>query len=177
MILDIYNIQKYIITILKNFKEFVTQFDIQVINTYNHPYMSKLTVDNENVLVIKFDNVEGLFNHNMRTGAFYDNVNEMSILFTLYFICFIQNKPQKNAYTRVLELYSQFSDFLYYGKQNTFIIDSNEYITLINIYIYNTSNLNQSGALKLHSTHESLAYCASSSFKANVQIIETPKER
>ncbi|QTL83998.1 DUF764 family protein [Borrelia miyamotoi] len=99
------------------------------------------------------------------------------MLFTLYFICFIQNKPQKNAYTRVLELYSQFSDFLYYGKQNTFIIDSNEYITLINIYIYNTSNLNQSGALKLHSTHESLAYCASSSFKANVQIIETPKER
>ncbi|XAV46600.1 DUF764 family protein (plasmid) [Borrelia miyamotoi] len=95
MIIDIYNIQKYIITILKNFKEFVTQFDIQVINTYNHPYMSKLTVDNENVLVIKFDNVEGLFNHNMRTGAFYDNVNEMSMLFTLYFICFIQNKPQK----------------------------------------------------------------------------------
>ncbi|QTL83999.1 DUF764 family protein [Borrelia miyamotoi] len=105
MILDIYNIQKYIITILKNFKEFVTQFDIQVINTYNHPYMSKLTVDNENVLVIKFDNVEGLFNHNMRTGAFYDNVNEMTYaLYTVFHLFYTKQTSKKCIYksTRVI---------------------------------------------------------------------------
>ncbi|QFP42529.1 DUF764 family protein, partial (plasmid) [Borrelia miyamotoi] len=44
MILDIYTLQKYIISILQKFKEFIySDFDIQIINTYNHPYISKLT--------------------------------------------------------------------------------------------------------------------------------------
>ncbi|AHH05956.1 Putative cytosolic protein (plasmid) [Borrelia miyamotoi FR64b] len=175
MILDIYTLQKYIISILQKFKEFIySDFDIQIINTYNHPYISKLTVEKCNILVIKFDNVDDLFKHNMRTGAFYDNVNELGVLFTLYFICFIQNDTDKNAYTRVLGLYSLFSDFLYSAKPYEFSIKNDEYTTLLNIYIYSTSNLNQSGTLKLNSNHESLAYCASNSFKANVQIIETP---
>ncbi|WAZ72717.1 DUF764 family protein (plasmid) [Borrelia miyamotoi] len=175
MILDIYTLQKYIISILQKFKEFIySDFDIQIINTYNHPYISKLTVEKCNILVIKFDNVDDLFKHNMRTGVFYDNVNELGVLFTLYFICFIQNDTDKNAYTRVLEIYSHFSDFLYNGDTHKFSIDADEYTTLINIYIYSTSNLNQSGFLKLNSNHESLAYCASSLFKANIQIIETP---
>ncbi|AHH05697.1 DUF764 family protein (plasmid) [Borrelia miyamotoi] len=174
MILDIYTLQKYIISILQKFKEVAHEFDIQIINTYNHPYISKLTVEKCNILVIKFDNVDDLFKHNMRTGAFYDNVNELGIFFTLYFICFTQNDTDKNAYTRVLEIYSHFSDFLYNGDTHKFSIDADEYTTLINIYIYSTSNLNQSGFLKLNSNHESLAYCASSLFKANIQIIETP---
>ncbi|QBK64120.1 DUF764 family protein, partial (plasmid) [Borrelia miyamotoi] len=68
MILDIYTLQKYIISILQKFKEFIySDFDIQIINTYNHPYISKLTVEKCNILVIKFDNVDDLFKHNMRT--------------------------------------------------------------------------------------------------------------
>lgn len=177
MLLNIYTLQKYIISILQKFKEFAQEFDIQIINTYNHPYMAKLAVEKCNILVIKFDNVDGLFNHNMRTGAFYDNINELSILFTLYFICFINNTTDKHAYTRVLGLYSHFSDFLYNGDTHKFSITNDEYTTLLKAYIYSTSNLNQSGFLKLNSNHESLAYCASSSFKANIQIIEVPKEK
>ncbi|WP_024654662.1 DUF764 family protein [Borrelia hispanica] len=177
MILDIDKIQKYIIIIVKKFKELVSEFDIEIINTYNHPYMSQLTVKKQNVLVIKFDNVEGLFTHNSRTGAFYDNVNEFSIFFMLYFINFINNESERITYSRNMKLYELFSDFLHDSQSHKFTIDSSdEYNILLNIFIYNVSNLNQSGFVKLNSNHNNLAYCSSCTFKTNLQIIEKLKE-
>ncbi|WP_024653623.1 DUF764 family protein, partial [Borrelia persica] len=111
---------------------------------------------------IKFDNVDGLFKHNSRTGAFYDNVNEFSIFFMLYFICFIHDESERTTYSRNMKLYTLFSDFLHDSQSHKFTIDSSdEYNILLNIFIYNASSLNQGGFLKLNSNHNNLAYCSS----------------
>ncbi|UPA10177.1 DUF764 family protein (plasmid) [Borrelia nietonii YOR] len=176
MILDITTIKQSLISVLKDFTKFASihKLDVDIINTHNHPYMSEHTVKKPNILAIKFENLEGLFNHNLRTGSFYKNVNEFGICFQIYFMAFAN--VNKNAYKRLMSLYTLFSDFLHDLGTQRFTFKPEEGISTheieLKFYIYATTNMQNSGLIDIESNYSKLAYSASCGFKANVQVKE-----
>ncbi|MCR8910371.1 DUF764 family protein, partial [Borreliella burgdorferi 297] len=76
-----------------------------------HPYLSKITAASSNIIALKFDGTENLFDHNSRAGAFYENALEFSINFQIYIIAIVLNAKDFDANSRMLMLYSMLSDF------------------------------------------------------------------
>ncbi|WP_038358851.1 DUF764 family protein [Borrelia hispanica] len=175
MILDITTVEKCLISTLKEFIKFASIYnlDVGIINTYNHPYMSQYTINNSNIIAVHFNNIDGLFNHNSRTGVFYNNVNEFAINFQLYFMA-LTNNSNKDAYERLMLLYTLFSDFLYdFATQSfTFTPEDNDYQINLKFYIHHTTNMQNNGLLDINSNHSNLTYCLSQGFRANIQIEE-----
>ncbi|WP_024654628.1 DUF764 family protein [Borrelia hispanica] len=176
MILDITTIEKCIISTLKDFIKFASIYNLSVdiINTYNHPYMSKYTVDNSNIIAVQFTDIDGLFEHNSRTGVFYNNVNEFAIHFQLYFMALTSNS-NKDAYERLMLLYALFSDFLHDSATQSFTFtpeDNCDYQKNLKFHIRHTTNMQNNGLLDVNSNHSKSTYCLSQGFIANIQIKE-----
>ncbi|AHH10043.1 Putative cytosolic protein (plasmid) [Borrelia parkeri SLO] len=175
MILSTQNIHKSLISYFKIFKERISKLEIKLdlINTYNHPYMSKYTIQCENIIAIKFENMDDL-TLGSRAGAFYKNVNEFSLHFQIFILSQVINSKDKDAYYTMFQIYSLLSDFIY---ENTCKLtleqeEDDKYSIRVNLYIYPTTNMQNSGLVKIDSNYSNAAYCCSQAFKANVQVIE-----
>ncbi|MCD2373470.1 DUF764 family protein, partial [Borreliella burgdorferi] len=81
MIFTLDMLLNHLTQIFKGFKAYATEnnFECDIINTYNHPYLSKITAASSNIIALKFDGTENLFDHNSRAGVFYENALEFSI--------------------------------------------------------------------------------------------------
>ncbi|ACN92403.1 DUF764 family protein [Borreliella burgdorferi] len=179
MIFTLDMVINHLTQIFKGFKAYATEnnFECDIINTYNHPYLSKITAASSNIIALKFDGTENLFDHNYRAGVFYENALEFSINFQIYTIAIVLNAKDFDANSRMLMLYSMLSDFLH-NKAHKYTLPSlqPEYINKINFYIYPTSNMQTVGLIDLGTKYSNHAYSASIAFNASVKAIEILKE-
>ncbi|WP_418909440.1 DUF764 family protein (plasmid) [Borreliella sinica] len=180
MIITLDILVNYLIQIFKGFKAHATEnnFECDIINTYNHPYLSKITTASPNIVALKFDGTENLFNHNSKAGAFYENALEFSLNFQIYIIAIVLNAKDFEANSRMLILYSMLSEFLH-NRVHKYTLESQsqpEYVSKINFYIYPTSNMQTVGLVNLGTKYSNHAYSASIAFNASVKATEILKE-
>uniref|UniRef100_UPI003B216474 DUF764 family protein n=1 Tax=Borreliella yangtzensis TaxID=683292 RepID=UPI003B216474 len=180
MIVTLDVILNHLIKIFKGFKTYATEnnFECEIMNTYNHPYLSKITTASPNIVALKFDSTQHLFNHDCRPGAFYENALEFSLDFQIYIIAVVLNAKDFDANSRLLILYSMLSDFLH-TRVHKYTLESQsqpEYISKINFYIYPTSNMQTVGLVNLGTKYSNHAYSASIAFNASVKATEILKE-
>ncbi|WP_215536836.1 DUF764 family protein [Borreliella bavariensis] len=173
-------IVNHLIQIFKGFKVYATEnnFECDIINTYNHPYLSKITTASPNIIALKFDGTEHLFDHDSKAGAFYENVLEFSVNFQIYIIAIVLNAKDFDANSRMLILYGMLSEFLH-NRVHKYTLESQsqpEYVNKINFYIYPTSNMQTVGLINLGTKYSNHAYSASVAFNASVKAIEILKE-
>ncbi|AYE37101.1 hypothetical protein DB313_06250 (plasmid) [Borrelia turcica IST7] len=192
MIISINAIQNYLIEFLNKFASDLREsqeraIELEVINTYNHPYLASYNPRAGNILVVKFDTIDNLFENATRAGKFYTNINEFTLNFALFFISFIVEADlleNTDAYNNMLAIYELFSEFLYNNNYRLKLESINNtaehsYTTNITYYIYPTSGMQNNGLLTLDSRNSNSAYCANNAFKASVrveEILEKTKE-
>lgn len=168
----------HIIKILESFKEYAYdkgEISLDVINTYNHPYLiQNINTQESNIIAFKFVSEDGLFKHNSHCGTFYDNICEFYINFQIFIISLVLNSNDPDAYNRMLILYSLFREFLHNRVNKYTLKDAHEfsYTKHLRIYIRPTSNMQNAGLITLKTKHSNSAYSASASFKAGIQISE-----
>ncbi len=106
MIVTLDVILNHLIKIFKGFKTYATEnnFECEIMNTYNHPYLSKITTASPNIVALKFDGTQHLFNHDCKPGAFYENALEFSLDFQIYIIAVVLNAKDFDANSRMLML-------------------------------------------------------------------------
>ncbi|MCD2332750.1 DUF764 family protein [Borreliella americana] len=177
MTLDI--ILSYLLKIFQEFKTYATEnnFECDIINTYNHPYLSKINTTSPNIIALKFDGTQNLFDHNSRNGVFYQNVLEFSFTFQIYIIAIVVNSSDFDANSRMLLLYGLLSEFLH-NKAHKYILTSLQpkYLNKINFYIYPISNMQTVGLINLGTKYSNNAYSTSVAFNASIKAIEIVKE-
>ncbi|UPA18617.1 DUF764 family protein [Borrelia puertoricensis] len=174
MILSTKDIHKSLISYFKNFKERTSKLalNLDLINTYNHPYMSKYTLECANIIAIKFENMDDL-TLGSRAGAFYKNVNEFVLNFQIFILSQVISSKERDAYYTMFQIYSLLSDFIYENTHKVTLQSEDErYLTELNFYIYPTTNMQNSGLVKIDSNYSNAAYCCNQAFKASVQVIE-----
>ncbi|WP_418909625.1 DUF764 family protein (plasmid) [Borreliella lanei] len=179
MIFTLDMILNHLILIFKGFKTYATEnnFECDIINTYNNPYLSKITTTSPNIIALKFDGTEHLFDHNSKTGTFYENALEFSLNFQIYIIAIVLNAKDFDANSRMLILYGMLSEFLH-NKNHKYTLPSLQpkYLNKINFYIYPTSNMQTVGLINLGTKYSNHAYSASVALNASVKAIEILKE-
>ncbi|WP_418455637.1 DUF764 family protein (plasmid) [Borreliella californiensis] len=180
MIVALDSILNHLIQIFKGFKAYAAEnnFECDIINTYNHPYLSKITTTSSNIIALKFDGTEHLFDHDSRAGAFYENALEFSLNFQIYIIAIVLNAKDFDANSRMLILYGMLSKFLH-NRVHKYTLESqsqSKYLNKINFYIYPTSNMQTVGLINLGTKYSNHAYSASVAFNASVKTIEILKE-
>ncbi|WP_187983587.1 DUF764 family protein [Borreliella bavariensis] len=173
-------IVNHLIQIFKGFKAYATENNVEcdIINTYNHPYISKIITASPNIIALKFDGTEHLFNHASKAGAFYENALEFSVNFQIYIIVVALNAKDFDANSRMLILYGMLSEFLH-NRVHKYTLESQsqpEYVNKINFYIYPISNMQTVGLINLGTKYSNHAYSASVAFNASVKAIEILKE-
>ncbi|ABH02366.1 conserved hypothetical protein (plasmid) [Borreliella afzelii PKo] len=180
MIVTLDSILNHLIRIFKGFKVYAPEnnFECDIINTYNHPYLSKITTTSPNIIALKFDGTEHLFDHDSKVGTFYENTLEFSVNFQIYIIVVVLNSKDFDANSRMLILYGMLSDFLH-NRVHKYTLENQsqpEYVNKINFYIYLTSNMQTVGLINLGTKYSNHAYSASVAFNASVKTIEILKE-
>ncbi|WP_421115150.1 DUF764 family protein (plasmid) [Borreliella andersonii] len=179
MIFTLDMILNHLILIFKGFKTYATEnnFECDIINTYNHPYLLKITTTSHNIIALKFDGTEHLFDQNSKTCEFYENALEFSVNFQIYVIAIVLNAKDFDANSRMLILYGMLSEFLH-NKSHKYILLSLQpkYLNKMNFYIYPTSNMQTVGLINLGTKYSNQAYSASAAFNASVKAIEILKE-
>ncbi|WP_418909496.1 DUF764 family protein (plasmid) [Borreliella sinica] len=180
MIITLDIIVNHLIQIFRAFKAYATEnnFECDIINTYNHPYLSKITTASSNIIALKFDGTENLFDHNSKAGAFYENALEFSLNFQIFIIAVVLNAKDFDANSRMLILYSMLSEFLH-NKTHKYTLENQsqpEYVSKINFYIYPTSNMQTVGLVNLGTKYSNHVYSASAAFNASVKATEILKE-
>ncbi len=146
-------IVNHLIQIFKGFKAYAIEnnFECDIINTHNHPYLSKITTASPNIIALKFDGTEHLFDHDSKAGAFYANALEFSVNSPIYIIAIVLNAKDFDANSRMLILYGMLSEFLH-NRVHKYTLESQsqpEYVNKINFYIYPTSNMQTVGLINL----------------------------
>ncbi|WP_417861685.1 DUF764 family protein [Borreliella andersonii] len=179
MIVTLDTILNYLLKIFQGFKAYATEnnFECDIINTYNHPYLSKITTTSPNIIALKFDSTQHLFDHNCKTGEFYENTLEFSLHFQIYIIAIVLNDKEFEANSRMLKLYDMLSKFLH-NKVHKYTLANLQpkYLNKINFYIYPTSNMQTVGLINLGTKYSNHAYSASIAFNASIKAIEILKE-
>ncbi|WP_210360319.1 DUF764 family protein [Borreliella garinii] len=180
MIVTLDVILNHLIKIFKGFKTYATEnnFECEIMNTYNHPYLSKITTASPNIIALKFDGTQNLFDHNSRNGEFYQNVLEFNFNFQIYVIAIVLNARDFDANSRMLVLYGLLSEFMH-NKIHNYTLSSphqSEYITKISFYIYPISNMQTVGMITLGTKYSNHAYSSSVACNASVKVIEILKE-
>ncbi|WP_215535907.1 DUF764 family protein [Borreliella bavariensis] len=179
MIVTLDSILNHVIQIFKGFKAYAIEnnFKCDIINTYNHPYLSKITTASPNIIALKFNGTEHLFDYDSRAGAFYENALEFSVNFQIYIIVVVLNAKDFDANSRMLILYGMLSEFLH-NRVHKYTLENQsqpEYVNKINFYIYPTSNMQTVGLINLGTKYSNHAYSASVAFNASVKAIEILK--
>ncbi|WP_210382130.1 DUF764 family protein, partial [Borreliella garinii] len=75
--------------------------------------LSKITTTSPNIIALKFDGTQNLFDHNSRNGEFYQNVLEFNFNFQIYVIAIVLNARDFDANSRMLVLYGLLSEFMH----------------------------------------------------------------
>ncbi|AWG43357.1 hypothetical protein CR532_05240 (plasmid) [Candidatus Borreliella tachyglossi] len=120
---------------------------------------------------IKFNGLENAF-YKLRSGSFYENVNEFNLNFAIFFISLVTTQDP-DAPHRPLQLYSLLSSYLYANKYGlTVDCDDEAYQARIEYYLYPTSGMQHNGLIAINTNISNNAYASSMTFKASIKVQE-----
>ncbi|AYE36826.1 hypothetical protein DB313_04830 (plasmid) [Borrelia turcica IST7] len=177
MLLGLYESQEFLIKILLNFKEYLKKhsLEVELLNLRSNLYLSDLQENHPDLLVIKPEGYEGLDPRELRSGGFYENVNEFGLNFTLHFMGFVRDLSELEIYCNLHGIYEHFLDFLHASSHKFEFRKKlkSSYSLSLNYYINATSNLNNNGFVRVTGSGNRAVLGLSQAYRANIQAIET----
>ncbi|WP_210376589.1 MULTISPECIES: DUF764 family protein [Borreliella] len=176
MIVGLNESVQFLIQILTKFKKYLDlkEIELEILNTYNHPYLEKFATNASNLIVLKSESFEGLTPRNLRGRNFCKTSNEFRLRFSLYFLSFTLLKAYRDSYESVCKVYEHFLEFLYENKFRFDFIKELEgdYCLLLTYYLCSLSNLNNDGLLGVSNMHSNMCFSFNQIFLANIQVIK-----
>ncbi|WPM06399.1 DUF764 family protein (plasmid) [Borreliella sinica] len=167
---------QFLIKILTKFKEYLVlrEIELEILNTYNHPYLEKFATNTNNLIVLKSESFEGLAPRNLRGRNSGETSNEFRLRFSLYFLSFTLFKAYRDSYESMCKVYEHFLEFLH---KNRFRFDfikelENSSYLLLTYYLSSISNLNNDGLLGVSNMQSNMCFSFNQIFVANIQVLE-----
>lgn len=181
MLMNLSFYKKGLLKIFSDFVLFTKEYNLpcEIVLTENHPYLSKYTLKNPNLIVFSIGNFEEVTAHDSRSGVFYRNVNEFCLNFEVFFFSFKLLGTNDKPSDSVLDLYGLFTDYLHDASRSFIIIvdiDEN-YELKTKYFIHTVSNMLNSGLLKINSNYSDVCYSVNQAFMASIQSCELLKEK
>lgn len=176
MIVGLNESVQFLIKILTKFKEFLDlkEIELEILNTYNHPYLEKFATNTSNLIVLKSESFEGLTPRNLRGRNFCKTSNEFRLRFSLYFLSFTVLKAYKHSYESVCRVYEHFLEFLHENRfrfEFTKELDNGSYL-LLTYYLSSISDLNNDGLLGVSNMRSNMFFSFNQIFVANIQVLK-----
>ncbi|MCD2409480.1 DUF764 family protein [Borreliella burgdorferi] len=176
MIIGLNESVQFLIKILTNFKKYLylKEIELEILNTYNHPYLEKFTTNTSNLLVLKSESFEGLTPRNLRGRNSCKEFNEFRLRFSLYFLSFVLFKAYKDSYENICKVYEHFLEFLHENRfkfEFTKELEGDSYL-LLTYYLCSISNLNNDGLLGVSNMHANMCFSFNQIFVANIQVLK-----
>lgn len=176
MLMNLSFYKKGILKIFSNFNFFASKYnlDCDIILSDNHPYLSKYTLNNPNLVVFSIGDFNDLTANDSRGGPFYTNSNEFCFNFEVFLFSFKLSGKNEKPNDSVLNLYGLFTDYLY-DAHNSFIVvvdKDDKYSVKTKYFIHTVSNMLNSGLLRINSNYSDVCYSVNQSFMASVQSYE-----
>ncbi|AJA90729.1 hypothetical protein OY14_04580 (plasmid) [Borreliella chilensis] len=176
MILGLTESVQFLIKILTAFKEYLNLkgIELEILNTYNHPYLEKFATNVNNLIVLKSESFEGLTPRNLNGSSFCSSSNEFRLRFSLYFLSFTLLKACQDSYNSMYKVYEHFLEFLH---ENRFRFEfkkelENGSYLLLTYYLCSISNLNNDGLLGVSNRHSNMCFSSNQIFVANIQVLK-----
>ncbi|UGQ16788.1 DUF764 family protein [Borrelia sp. RT5S] len=176
MLLGLCESQEFLIKILLKFKEYLRKhcLEIELLNLQGNLYLSDLQDKHPDLLVVRPEGYEGLAPRELRSGGFYENVNEFGLNFTLHFMGFVRDLSERELYRNLHGIYEHFLEFLHSNSHKfefTKKLKSSDSLSLA-YYINATSNLNNNGFVKVSGRRNRAVLGLSQTYRANIQATE-----
>ncbi|WKC79407.1 DUF764 family protein [Borreliella tanukii] len=176
MIVGLNESVQFLIQILTKFKQYLElkEIELEILNTYNHPYLEKFATTTSNLIVLKSESFEGLTPRNLRGRNFCKTSNEFRLRFSLYFLSFTLLKAYRDSYESMCKVYEHFLEFLYENKFRFEFVKELEsgYCLLLTYYLCSISNLNNDGLLGVSNMKSNLCFSLNQIFLANIQVVK-----
>nr|WKT13949.1 DUF764 family protein [Borrelia sp. BU AG58] len=177
MLLSLYESQEFLIKILLNFKEYLGKhcLKVELLNPRGNIYLSDLQDNHPNLLVIRPEGYEGLTPRGLRSGGFYQSVNEFGLNFTLHFMGFVRDLSESEVYCNLHGIYEHFLEFLNASSYKFEFIKKlkSPHSLSLAYYISLTSNLNNNGFIRVSGGGKRAVLGLSQTYRADIQAIET----
>ncbi|UGQ17911.1 DUF764 family protein [Borrelia sp. RT1S] len=180
MLIDLNETQVYVLKILEMFASYLKErqsIDIELVNIINHPYLEDINTNSSNVVAIKIIDYGGLGNRELRSGGFYDSVNEYELMLSLYFMCFANPRErigQIDLLNRMTLIYQEYNSFLH-NTSNIFKFSKKvdeEHTLKIKYILKHIGRLTLKEPVTIKSKYSNKAISSNIITKVNVQVIE-----
>ncbi|SCW38712.1 protein of unknown function [Borreliella japonica] len=176
MIVGLNESLQFLIKILTKFKKYLDlkEIELEILNTYNHPYLEKFTTNVSNLIVLKSESFEGLTPRNLRGRNFCKISNEFRLRFSLYFLSFTLLKAYRNSYESMCKVYEHFLEFLHENRFRFEFVKELESgsCLLLTYYLCSISNLNNDGLLGVSNMQSNMCFSFNQIFVANIQVVK-----
>ncbi|WKC77567.1 DUF764 family protein (plasmid) [Borreliella turdi] len=176
MIVGLNESVQFLIKILTKFKHDLRfkEIELEILNTYNHPYLEKFATNTSNLIVLKSESFEGLTPRNLRGRNFCKTSNEFRLRFSLYFLSFTLLNAHRDSYENICKVYEHFLEFLHENRfrfKFTKKLDDGSYL-LLTYYLCSISNLNNDGLLGVSNMRSNMCFSFNQIFVANIQALK-----
>ncbi|WKC84928.1 DUF764 family protein [Borreliella lusitaniae] len=176
MIVGLNESVQFLIQILTKFKKYLElkEIELEILNTYNHPYLEKFATNTNNLIVLKSESFEGLTPRSLSGRNFSKTSNEFRLRFSLYFLSFILLKAYRDSYERICKAYEHFLDFLHENRfkfEFTKELESGSFV-LLTYYLCSISDLNNDGLLGVSNMQSNMCFSFNQIFIANIQVLK-----
>ncbi|AYE37004.1 hypothetical protein DB313_05755 (plasmid) [Borrelia turcica IST7] len=180
MLIDLHETQVYVLKILEMFAVALKKkqgISIELINIINHPYLEDINTNSSDVVAIKVIDYGRLGNRELRSGGFYDSVNEYELMISLYFICFITKENAVNQIdllNRMTLIYQEYNSFLH-NNSNIFKFSKavdKEYVLRLKYILRHIGRFALKDPITVKSKYSNKAISTNIITKVNVQVIE-----
>ncbi|QFP42353.1 DUF764 family protein (plasmid) [Borrelia miyamotoi] len=177
MLVNLYESQTFLTEILIQFKNYLRSRTLRmdVINSYNGLYLSDLKKGRYlGLIVMKPEGFDCLEPRSLRSGSFYENVNEFCLKFKLYLLGFVNDIGKLKIYDTLHKVYEYLLEFLH---ENFYKFEfkkplGDKYELVLNYYIKATSDMVNGGFVNVSCVGLRSVLGLIQSFRANIQAIE-----
>ncbi|WP_024653713.1 DUF764 family protein [Borrelia persica] len=182
MLLNLHESQNFLIKILFKFRDYLKErsLNIKIVNSYKPLYLNDLRSKSSYLLVIKPEGFDSLGSRGLKSGSFYENVNEFGFKFMLFFFGLVGDVGELKVYIGLHNIYEYFLEFLY---DNSFkfeflksIAADREYVLHLNYYLKFTSDLVNGGFVNASCNGLKGVLGFSQNYRADIQVIENKRD-
>ncbi|UPA07324.1 DUF764 family protein (plasmid) [Borrelia anserina] len=177
MLLNLYESQSFLIKIFLHFKNYLKHFSLrlEIINSYNSLCLNDLEDNYSYIIVINPAGFDCLEPRSLRSGSFYENVNEFGLKFTIYFLGFVRTSGELKTYVNLHKLYEYFLGFLH---ENSCKFEfskpiEGKYNLSLNYYLKSMGDLINGGFVNISCNDQKAVLGLSQHYRADIQVIET----
>ncbi|QMU99834.1 DUF764 family protein (plasmid) [Borrelia sp. A-FGy1] len=186
MLIDLHETQIYISQILQAFASYLLErrgISIQIINIINHPFLEDINTSSCNVVAIKIIDYGKLGKRELRSGGFYDSVNEYELIMSIYFICFANLVKYDEAeasqnpidlLNRMTLMYQEFNSFLH-NTSNIFKFSKSideKHTLKIKYVIHHIGRFTLNAPVTIKSKYSNKATASNIVTRVDVQVIK-----